>query len=265
MAWMIRNDGIIFEVSEIVTLEQEQREDIMSSLAWLYDHTKCIVTGYMIIKMFVIWSRSKNRYLTPDRYLTSYTYKERSGYLTVDYILRIRDVLNEVDFRMRMNDSQFSESIVMQEKYLEEFFLLWRITKIQLEQEFIYAFDDGDEMDELGYENSITFIDKSAGFDWTIIMSSFLDANQKFRKSAVVLKNGEKIKLVDFISRRWNIPVSYNLGIVNRKLAARRFSEGRSVYFILGEAGYGWSRVLSYIEAIRRSESSKIERRMGLW
>ena len=63
----------------------------------------------------------------------------------------------------------------------------------------------------------------------------------------------------------WNIPVSYNLGIVNRKLAARRFSEGRSVYFILGEAGYGWSRVLSYIEAIRRSESSKIERRMGLW
>lgn len=115
MAWMIRNDGIIFEVSEIVTLGQEQGEDIMSSLAWLYDHTKCIVTGYMILRMFVIWSRNKNRYLAPDRYLTFCIYKEKIGYLIIDYISRIWDVLNEVDFRMRMNDSLFSESIVMQE------------------------------------------------------------------------------------------------------------------------------------------------------
>ena len=93
-------------------------------------------------------------------------------------------------------------------------------------------------MDELGYENSIIFIDKSVGFDWTIIMRSFLDGNRKFRKSAVVLKNGGKINMTNLISRRLDMTVSYNLRIISRKLVVRRLSEGRSVYSILGETGY---------------------------
>lgn len=261
MAWMIRNDGAVFEVPEIVTLGQEQGEDMVSSLAWLYAHTKCIVTGYTILRMFAIWSRSKNRYLAPDQYLDICTYKEKAGHLTAEYVSRIRDVLNDIDFRMRMNDSRFSESMAMPEVYREEFSLFWRIAKIQLEQEFIYAFDDGGETDVSGYENSMTFIDKSVGFDWTIIMISFLDENRKSGGSTVVIKNGGMIKLTDLISRQMNTSVLCNTGGISRKLAAKGLSEGRSVHSILGDAGYGWNRVLQYIETIRRCEGLGAEKR----
>lgn len=249
MAWMIRNDGTVFEVPEIVALGEEQGEDMLSALAWLYDHTKCIATGYMILKMFAIWSRSKNRYLAPDRYLTFCTYKEKAGYLTADYISKIRDVLNEVDFRMRMNDSWFSESMVMQEAYLEHFSFLGRIAKIQLEQEFIYAFDDNDEMDESGYKNSLTFIDKSVKFDWTIIMRDFLNENRKFRERAAVLKHGRKIRLTDRISA--DLVMKEGAGSSMRDEIDRTLSKGRSVLSILGKAGYSWTSVLRYIERLR--------------
>ncbi len=69
MGCMIRNDGKCFEVDDRIIFDVNAGENFLSNAAWLYSHTKCIVSGYEILRLLVIWSRKKNKYLSPYKKL----------------------------------------------------------------------------------------------------------------------------------------------------------------------------------------------------
>lgn len=89
MQWMIRNDGVAFETVERVHFDPSNGMENLSALAWLYGHTRCIVTGYYILKLFVLSARKENAYIKPQTFYCKYT---GNGYFTAQFLSEISNL-----------------------------------------------------------------------------------------------------------------------------------------------------------------------------
>ncbi len=253
---MIRNDGKCFEVDDRIIFDVNDGENFLSNAAWFYSHTKCIVSGYEILRLFVIWSRKKNKHLSPYKTLLR---DKNTGYFTDEYLERIKAPLEEIDFRMRMGFEGLDSGAWLPYIYEDEFHLHKRLLGIQLKQEFIYA---EKENREPGSGMALEIFVDSIYFDWSKVIKDYIGSAAPDQRKIKITKNGVSfnLNLDEVTADFWDMSCDYRDNFNNRR---KEFKDGKSIYSILFDAGYAWSRVLQRVWWIYQREGTIRQQERG--
>ena len=249
MQWMIRNDGRFYGTQERIIIDPALDFENLSALAWYYSHTRCIVSGYHILKLLVLMARKTNRYITPTVF---YGMGEESGYFTKSFFEEIKSSIDGLYDVMRSRDSRLDEEMHLPGEYEVEIALIKKVLKLQMNQEFVYIKES--YCSESGLRK-IEVYDDSVVFNWRPVLRSFLDKTGRGDSGVGIVKHGYDFSVNDTGNGFTDVcNGSSNI----YRLVISYLSDGRAVCSLLSKAGYNWSRALQHIGWIRCRERHRI-------